>query len=75
MGVIGKNARKRRVRELSSRERVEAFFRALFRRAEQPEIGVPPDEPPLTSAGVVAVPLGPSPSADSAEAVPDADDA
>jgi hypothetical protein len=75
MGVARKNARKRRERELSSRERVGAFFRALFRRGEAPGIGVPPDEPPRTSAGVVAVPLGPRPSADTAEAVPDPDDA
>lgn len=75
MGVAGKNARRRRVHESSSRERIGAFLRALFDRGEQPEIGVPPDEPPLASAGVVAVPLGPRPSAGSAEAVRNADDA
>lgn len=65
--------RRRRVYEASSRERIRAFFRALFGRSEQTEIGVPPDEPPTASAGVVAVPLGPSPSAGSAEATPYSD--
>jgi hypothetical protein len=65
--------RRRRVYEASSRERIRAFLGALLRRGEQTEIGVPPDEPPTAGAGVVAIPLGPSPSAGSAEATPDSD--
>jgi hypothetical protein len=74
--MAGKNMRRRhrRVYEASSRERIRVFFEALFRRGEQTEISVPPDEPPTASAGVVAIPLGPYPSAGSAEANPDSDD-
>ena len=69
-----KNPGRRRARESSSRERMLAFVRALFRRGERDEIAAPPDDPPLASADVVAVPRGP-PSAGSAEAVPDTEDA
>ena len=75
MNVAGKNARRRRLREVSNRERVLAFLRALFRRPEEGEIAVSPDPPPTASAAVTAVPLGPRPSAGSAEAVADDGDA
>ena len=63
------------MREASNRERILAFIRALFRRVDEDEMVAPPDDPPIAAAGVVAVPRGPRPSAGSAEAAPETDDA